>query len=388
MIRLPLMGLVFACAVSMTSCGTKSRQASGNSDTAAVAVSVADTATAVIPVYAKGYAVKHLPGNVRLVDIHDPQKEEGNTFRYSLVPRGTKPAGIPADYTVIETPVKHVICMTSLQLSNFIKLEELDAVVGITSTRHLFNKKINDRLKDGSIHKIGIEGNFDNEVIMSVNPDLILISPFKRGGYDALKEVGIPLMPHLGYKEMTPLGQAEWIKFVGLLLGREDKANEQFATIKKRYNELKELTGRVTKRPVVFSGELRGGNWYAVGGRSFLAQLFKDAGADYFLKDDEQSGGVTLDFETVYSQAAGADYWRIVNSYQGEFSYNTLKEEDARYVDFKAYKEKGVIYCNMREKPFYESMPTEPEVVLADLIQIFHPQLLSGHQPGYYELLK
>ena len=94
------------------------------------------------------------------------------------------------------------------------------------------------------------------------------------------------------------------------------------------------------------------------------------------------------DFETVYSQAAGADYWRIVNSYQGEFSYNTLKEEDARYVDFKAYKEKGVIYCNMREKPFYESMPTEPEVVLADLIQIFHPQLLSGHQPGYYELLK
>ena len=54
----------------------------------------------------------------------------------------------------------------------------------------------------------------------------------------------------------------------------------------------------------------------------------------------------------------------------------------------EAYKEKGVIYCNMREKPFYESMPTEPEVVLADLIQIFHPQLLSGHQPGYYELLK
>ena len=95
MIRLLLVGLVFACAVSMTSCGTKSRQASGNSDTAAVAVSVADTATAVVPVYAKGYAVKHLPGNVRLVDIHDPQKEEGNTFRYALVPRGTKPVGIP-----------------------------------------------------------------------------------------------------------------------------------------------------------------------------------------------------------------------------------------------------------------------------------------------------
>lgn len=370
--------------LTVTACQNKHKQGSGNLEHKTLTDS---SIVKIIPEYAQGFKITYTD-QACLLDIQDSQNKESQSFHYALVPRGVEAENIPADYTVIETPIRSVICMTSLQLSNFIKLEELDAVVGITSTRHLFNKKINDRLKDGSIHKIGIEGNFDNEVIMSVNPDLILISPFKRGGYDALKEVGIPLMPHLGYKEMTPLGQAEWIKFVGLLLGREDKANEQFAAIKKRYNELKELTGRVTKRPVVFSGELRGGNWYAVGGRSFLAQLFKDAGADYFLKDDEQSGGVTLDFETVYSQAAGADYWRIVNSYQGEFSYNTLKEEDARYVDFKAYKEKRVIYCNMREKPFYESMPTEPEVVLADLIQIFHPQLLSGHQPGYYELLK
>lgn len=82
------------------------------------------------------------------------------------------------------------------------------------------------------------------------------------------------------------------------------KANETFDAIAARYNELKELTaeGKVKKRPVVLSGEMRGGNWYAVGGESFLAQLFKDAGADYFLKNDKRSGGVTLDFETVYNQ--------------------------------------------------------------------------------------
>ena len=109
-----------------------------------------------------------------LLDIQDPQNKESQSFHYAVVPRGVEAENIPADYTVIETPIRSVICRTSLQLSNFIKLEELDAVVGITSTRHLFNKKINDRLTEGSIHKIGIEGNFDNEVIMSVNPDLIL----------------------------------------------------------------------------------------------------------------------------------------------------------------------------------------------------------------------
>lgn len=367
-----------------TACQNKN---SKHSDDAESTVLTDSSVVKITPEYAKGFKVTYMD-QACLLDIQDPQNEESQSFHYALVPRGTNAKDIPSDYTVIETPIRSVICMTSLQLSNFIKLGELNTVVGITSTRHLFNKEMNERLKTGKTHKIGIEGNFDNEVIMSVNPDLILISPFKRGGYDALTEVGIPLMPHLGYKEMTPLGQAEWIKFVGLLLGKEDKANEQFAAIRKRYNELKELTDDVKKRPIVFSGELRGGNWYAVGGKSFLAQLFKDAGADYFLKDDERSGGVTLDFETVYSQAADADYWRIVNSYHGDFSYSTLKEEDARYADFKAYKDKGVIYCNMRVKPFYESMPTEPEIVLADLIKVFHPQLLPDHQSGYYELLK
>lgn len=349
----------------------------------------ADSKVRITPGYAEGFQLTYQEGYI-LVDIHDPQNEESTHFLYALVPRGTKPEGIPADYMVIETPVRSAICMTSLQLSNFIKLGAEDKVVGITSTRHLFNHTINDQLKEGKTAKIGIEGNFDNEVIMSINPDLILISPFKRGGYETMKDIGIPLIPHLGYKEMTPLGQAEWIKFVGLLLGMEQEANDKFSAIEHRYNELKELTveGKVTRRPIVFSGEIHGGNWYAVGGKSFLAQLFKDAGADYFLKDDDRSGGVTLDFETVYNQADEADYWRIVNSYPGTYDYKALKDQDPRYADFRAFKEKGVIYCNMREKPFYESMPTEPEVVLGDLLHIFHPNLLPDHTPVYYDLLK
>lgn len=343
----------------------------------------------IVPQYAKGFNVTYTNKGYCLLDIRDPQKEEGGeTFHFALKPKSVKVSDIPQGYTVIETPVKSTICMTSLQLSNFIKLNELDAVVGITSTRHLFNPEMQKRLDEGKTHKIGIEGNFDNEIIMGINPDVILISPFKRGGYDALTEVGIPLIPHLGYKEMTPLGQAEWIKFVGLLIGEEEKANKVFSEIENRYLELTKLTSQVKKRPVVFSGELRGGNWYAVGGKSFLAQLFKDAGADYFLKDDVRSGGISLDFETVYSQAAYADYWRIVNSYKGDFSYNTLQAEDVRYADFQAFKKKQVIYCNMSEKPFYESMPVEPEIVLADLITVFHPQLLPDHTPRYYELLK
>lgn len=374
--------IVIGLALSLVACKGK-----GNQQHDASAVS-ADSVANVAVHYAKGFQIRSMGNGIRLVDIHDPQGKKAEIYRFALVNNGVSDKDIPSGYRRIEIPLRKVICMTSLQLSNFIKLHAEDIVTGITSTRFLFHPHIRQRIAEGKIARIGIEGNFDTELIMAANPDVILFSPFKRGGYDALKDVNIPLIPHMGYKEMTPLGQAEWIKLVGLLIGKEKEATAVFDTIAHRYNELKALTAGVTPRPTVLSGEMRSGNWYAVGGKSFLAQLFEDAGADYFLKDDTHSGGLNLDFETVYSQAAHTDYWRIVNSYHGDFSYSALAEDDSRYADFDAFKHRKIIYCNMRRTPFYESMPVEPEIVLADLIHIFHPELLPQHQPKYYQLLK
>ncbi|MFV0331546.1 MAG: ABC transporter substrate-binding protein [Dysgonomonas sp.] len=337
--------------------------------------------------YAKGFKVSG-HGNYRLVDIHDPSGESDLEYHYALIERGADNTDAPSGYQIIETPVRSVICMTTLQLSNFIKLNAIDKVVGITSTRFLFNKQMNEQLKNGKTSKIGIEGEFDNEVVMALNPDVIFVSPFKRGGYESIRNLDIPLISFLGYKESSPLGQAEWIKFTAMLLGIEEQANKQFEEIEQKYNDLQVLAQSVLEKPTVLSGELHSGNWYVVGGNSYLAQLFRDAGASYFMKNDNESGGFYVDFETVYSQGANADYWRMVNSHNGTFSYDALKQSDARYADFSAFKNKKLIYCNLREKPFYENTPVEPEVVLADLIKIFHPHLLPEHVPVYYELLK
>ena len=370
-----LLALLFSCGNSQNKTGLN-----------LVMGSTADSSAMIAPQYAKGFNVKYAD-NITLLEINDPENREAEQFHFALVDKSFK-GEIPNGYTRLNIPIRSAICMTSLQLSNFLKLDIPEMVVGITSTRHLHNQKMNQQLKEGKTHKIGIEGNFDNEVIIAINPDVIFISPFKRGGYDAIRNVEIPMIPHLGYKELTPLGQAEWIKVIGLLTGNASLANSTFEAIESRYNNLKSIVDTVKRRPTVFSGEMRGGNWYAVGGRSFLAQLFRDAGGDYFLKENEESGGVTLDYETVYTNAAHADYWRIVNSFEGEYSYNVLKEQDNRYTDFDAWKKHGVIYCNMKEVPFYERMPVEPEVVLADFIHVFHPDVLPNHKPQYYHLLK
>ena len=349
----------------------------GKGDAQHTQQAAADSTATITVKYATGFSVRDSAG-LRLVDI-------GKKYHFALT---HTEVDVPAGYTQIIVPVTRTICMTALQLSNFTALDAHDVVKGITGTKNLYNKDILQRVKDGKMVKIGMEGNFDTEVVLAANPQIILISPSKRGGYDAIKETGITLVPHLGYQELHPLGQAEWIKFVGLLIGKEQEANEVFAGIEKRYNALKEKVLHVDKRPTVLSGEMHYGHWHAVGGKNYLAQIFRDAGANYVINDEETSGE-DLEFEKMYALAADADYWRILNSYPGVFSYEVLKASEPRNELFKAFKEKKVIYCNMKQRAYYEISPVMPDVLLKDFVAIFHPELVEpDYQPTFYSLLK
>ena len=371
------------CAAVLVCCSCRQHTPSGGSSDVS-----ADSVNG--PRYAKGYTVKTLPDGVRLVDVADPQKDKDRmpaTYHFALVPKNVK-ATLPEGYTEVRVPIDRTIVMTMLQLSNFTALDAHDVVKGITGTKNLFNKDILRRVKEGGIVKIGMEGDFDPELILAANPQVIFISPFKRGGYDVIQETGITLIPHLGYKELDPLGQAEWIKYVAMFIGKENKADKLFAEIEQRYLELKQKVAATKERPTVFSGEMHGGNWYAVGGKNHLAQIFRDAGAEYVMKDNN-TGGVPIEYEKMYATAANADYWRILNSFPGDFSYDALKASEPRNALFKAFKDHHVIYCNMKKTPYYETSPVSPDVVLADLVAIFHPELMpADYQPTFYHLLK
>ena len=371
---------VVAMLCSCSGKNTKKQGSDAASDAALVEVTVK---------YATGFSVRD-SADIRLLDV-------GKHDKFALV--RTDDTAVPEGYTKVKVPIQRTICMTALQLSNFTVLDAHDVVKGLTGTKNLFNKDILERVKDGRIVKIGMEGNFDTEMVLAANPDVIFISPSKRGGYEAIKETGVTLVPHLGYQELDPLGQAEWIKFVGLFIGKEKEANEVFAGgkekeanevfagIEQRYNDLKAKASAATTRPTVFSGEMHYGNWHAVGGKNYLAQIFRDAGADYVIQDEE-TAGENLEFEKMYALAANADYWRILNSFPGDFSYEALKSSEPRNELFKAYKDRKVIYCNMKQQPYYEITPVQPDVLLKDFVAIFHPELVEpDYQPTYYRLL-
>ncbi len=330
--------------------------------------------------YSKGFHIDTLLGKTELTILNTNNSTSilGKFTLYSETYKGK------LNQNEIKTPCKRIICLSSTQLAYLIELDALNNVVGINSSRHLFNKTIKTKIKNGSIGRVGKEGVFNIETILGLNPDVIFVSPFKTGGYDALRNLGIPLVPMAAFAENTPLGRAEWIKMMALFTGKNNEADSIYNKIETNYHQLKALTQTVEKRPSVFSGKMKGGTWYVPGGNSFFAHYFRDAGANYLIKN-KRTGAIPMDFESIYSLANKADYWRLLTSSPHGFNKQVLKAEDQRYADFKAFETGNILVCNLREVPYREESCIKPNILLADYIHHFHPQLLPDYKPYYWK---
>lgn len=328
--------------------------------------------------YAKGLRVDYKKDGVH-VTISNPDPKAGHAKKEEII---------------VTKPSHRFICTTALQLGNFEVLGLEDNIVGMNSLRNLFSPRMKEQMESGKTVKIGKEGNFDLETVIACNPDYIFVSASKHGGFEALKECGIPLISHHGYKETDPLGQAEWIKLIGLLTGETRRANAVFAEIESRYIALRaEVKESISKdqhasQPTIISGRQLRDGWYVVGGKSYMAKIFEDAGADYVMKDNEESGGVTLDFESVYAKGVNAEFWQIDGSFNGDFSLADLAAEDDRYATMDAFKNKRVLFCNLAQTPYRELAGVQPHLLLADYVKALHPEILPNYSPKYYKLLK
>ena len=276
-----------------------------------------------------------------------------------------------------------VISFSSTQWSVFIELDEIDRVKGILEGRNIHSPKMKQLLADGVVQDVGTESAKNMELMIQLHPDIILYSPYFDGNQDPLRVTGAILFPFADYLESTPLGRAEWIRVVGLLAGCPERADAWFNDIERRYDELKDLCTDVQQRPTVFSDLPFNGQWYVAGGKSYIAQLFADAGADYLWKDNPSTASFPLDSETILAKAKHADFWRVANSSSLPMTYETLKRENSIYTLFDAFKNRKVFVCDIQETGYFETSQIEPDVLLADFIAIFHPEVMAVHQPDY-----
>ena len=334
--------------------------------------------------HANGFDIYEVDGIKKLV-IYNPRNNDEILATYFFTDSTGYNSYQPSD-ELIHTPLDSVAVFSATQLNAFSKLDILNKVIAISESEYIRNKTVQKLYESGKIVNLAGNGIFYLEKTLEVNPKIIFYSPYNMAEKHPLAATEITMIPFFDFMESNPLGRAEWIKFTALFFNKEAEADSIFNAIVSSYKKYSEIALEADSKPTVFSDKYYSGQWFVSGGKSYIAQLFKDAGADYLWKDDQNTGSVNLDFEVVYNKAHNADFWRIVGTYTDGFTYDKLVAENDLYKNFNAFTDKKVIFCDSKESSYFETGTLEPHLLLADLIYAFHPELLPDYYPKYYHL--
>lgn len=291
--------------------------------------------------------------------------------------------------TIVKTPLSKTLIYSSVHCSVLNELGVSQSIAGVCDLNYINLPFIKERKERNLLTDCGSSLNPDIERIIDLNPDAILLSPFENsGGYGRIEKLNIPIIECADYVETTPLGRAEWIKFFGLLTGKEDEANKLFSEIENNYNSLKAKAEMTENRPTVITEMKYNSAWYVPGGQSTIARLLADAGADYIFKDTKGSGSIPLSFETVLDKGHDADFWFIKYNQKTDKTYSEIASDYAPYCNFAAWKNRKIYACNTAYINYYEDSPFHPEKLLKNLISIFHPSIVDDNYNPYYTPLK
>lgn len=331
--------------------------------------------------------VKH--ADYTVVTIRNPWDTLKVLHTYLLADREKPlPEHLP-EGTIVRTPLQKSVIYSSVHCSLWSELDELKGIGGVCGLEYIKLPQIQEGCRNGSIVNVGNSMNPDIERIIDLRPDAILLSPFENsGGYGRVGKLNIPIIECADYMETSALGRAEWMRLYGLLLGKEAQADSLFAGIEKEYLTLtQQVKSQNLKRPTVISEMKNSSAWYIPGENSTMGRLYQDAGADYVFAYLSNSGSVPLAFETVFDRGGNADIWLIKYNQPQDKTYSELERDYAPYARFKAFQDRKVYGCNTNHVPFYEESPFHPELLLKDLIKIFHPELLPDYDLKYFSNL-
>jgi iron complex transport system substrate-binding protein len=345
------------------------------------------------PQYARGFRIEGFTDYKILHVINPWQGSRRVHFKYiltedpSLIPDSLKP------HPLIRIPVKRVVCMSTTHVAMIDALGESDAIVGISGSDYISNPALRSKLETGEVRDVGADQTLNYELILTLHPDLVIaygITAEVSGMVKRLEGLGIPVILNGDYLEDQPLGKTEWIRFLAPFFAEDTKADSIFRSVATSYERYKELIRNTRDKPSVMTGLPWKDTWYIPGGQSFAAAYIRDAGGTYLWEDLDSREAIPLDLESIFARAASADLWINCGAAR---NLAEIVETDKRLNRFQPAATGRVFNNNARINPaggndFWESGVMAPHLILADLINIFHPEILPDHELVYYNHLE
>jgi iron complex transport system substrate-binding protein len=334
--------------------------------------------------YAKHFSLIHRKDFVELI-ILNPENKQAEK-KYALVKRGLE-ITIPADLTTIEIPLKSIVTLSGTHIGMMHKIGVSDFIKGVSSKKYVYNKTVLAGIEKGDVLEFEDFGLLNPERVLKTKSKVIVYSGFEGkapANEDKLAKLGIWCMPNYDWREIHPLGKAEWVKLFGVLFDKEEAADDYFNDVVKQYTEMSESAKNLPNKPKVFSGMMYADTWYMPAGDSFGAKLLSDAGGDYSVADENKTGSAAFSFEAVLKNHQHTNFWFNV-----EFqTKKQLIQLNAKYRYFDAYKYNNIYTYASKMNQFWENSAVEPHFVLSDYIQIMHAGKVDKKRLHYYQKIE
>jgi len=339
-------------------------------------------------VHADGFAVETFP-HYRILSVTEPYPGSPEPEKYVLLDRNAPlPEGME-ERDVIRIPVKRCISTTTVNLAFLKELGVLETLIGQGGKKYVYDPS--SFLQ--SLPEVGTGADIDLERIVELAPDVVFTYAYTRTDVDIVKRLrrmGVKVAVLSEYLEKSPLGRAEWIKFVSMFFCKIGEAEKLFEDISAKYEKLASLGRGFSVKPIVLPNIAYNGVWYIPGGSNWVARLFEDGGARYPWSEIHKAGNLPMDFEEILLKGRDADFWLHPG---GCRNLDDILRIDDRYRLFKAFRT-GMVYDHTkRSSPgggndYNQRGVLHPEEVLADIMNIFHPGSLKKRDLMYYEKLK
>ncbi|WP_449394875.1 ABC transporter substrate-binding protein [Devosia riboflavina] len=313
----------------------------------------------------------------------------GQSESYVLVQCGTpEPELGPelANAPRISVPVHSLFSGSTSQSPALVAVGGVDAVTGVARRDFIATPELIEHMQKAEVVEYETSGVVNVEAVVAAAPDVFMAGGGGEAEVQRLAVAGVPVVNFAEWQETSPLGRAEWVKFMGVFFNAEDKANAAFAEVVEHYDAALALVADVPEgdRPLVLSGQAFNGVFFAAGGQSFMARLIHDAGGRYVFADDTSTGSFQIrDLERLIVAARDAKVW-----IQASIHYFTLADieaEDPRLAALPAAQSGQVWIPDALKGPnggvqFYELGSMRPDMVLMDLISILHPDKTPGYE--------
>ena len=360
------------------------------------------------------------------VNVANPWKVGTLLHRYILIPKGKegdetvarlalqRTSGMGCTTDTVRTPVERSAVFIAPHCQLMYELGCQQAIRGVCDLNYINIPDVRKRAASSgnassgnasaqnSIVDCGSSMAPDIERIIALKPEAILVSPFENsGGYGKLDKLRIPLIEAADYMESSPLGRAEWMKFYGMLFGKDKnisttaagkaseaavgkaseatllascelRADSLFAQIEKEYLKLKAEAGKLPKGLSILTERKTGNVWYVPGGQSTIGILLKDANARYIFSDDKHSGSLPMSPEQILAKGSQVDVWAFKYFGGAPLSQAQLLQEYDGYKALAAFNRGNIYQVDTSTVPYFELTSFHPELLLREFIILAH----------------